>query len=139
MAAVTTTPDLVEELVPTVERLFDRHLGATKAWLPHELVPWERAVDSKPLEAFDEAASPLSFGVRAALVVNLLTEDNLPYYFETINRRFEPDVWRQWARRWTAEEMRHSIVIRDYMTVSHLVDLAQLEHARMHQVSGGIV
>src|SRR5207342_1800164 len=61
------------------------------------------------------------------------------HYFETINRVFVSDVWREWARRWTAEEMRHSIVIRDYMTVSHLVDLAQLEGARMHQVSGGIV
>ena len=81
----------------------------------------------------------LSFGVRSALVVNLLTEDNLPYYYETINRVFANDVWREWARRWTAEEMRHSIVIRDYMTVTHTVDLAPLEQARMHQVSGGIV
>ena len=135
----TMTHNLVEELVPTVERLFERHLGATKAWLPHELVPWERAVDSKPRDAFDPDRSPLSFGVRSALVVNLLTEDNLPYYYETINRVFAPEVWREWARRWTAEEMRHSIVIRDYMTVSHLVDLAQLEAARMHQVSGGVV
>src|SRR4051794_21074833 len=139
MAAVTMTHDLVEELVPTVERLFDRHLGATKSWLPHELVPWERAVESKPREAFDEASSPLSFGVRSALVVNLLTEDNLPYYFETINRTFANDAWREWARRWTAEEMRHAIVIRDYMTVTHAVDLEALEHARMQQVCGGQV
>ena len=55
MTATTTTHDLVEELVPTVERLYDRHLGATKAWLPHELIPWERAVESKPREAFNEA------------------------------------------------------------------------------------
>ena len=131
--------DLIEELTPTVERLFERHLGATKAWLPHELVPWERAVESDPRGEWNEDASPLSFGVRSTLVVNLLTEDNLPYYYETINRVFANDVWRQWARRWTAEEMRHSIVIHDYMTVTHSVDLAALEHARMQQVSGGLV
>jgi acyl-[acyl-carrier-protein] desaturase len=139
MTTTTFSNDLVEELVPTVERLYERHLGATKSWLPHELIPWERAVESKPRDAFDEAGSPLSFGVRSALVVNLLTEDNLPYYYETINRVFTHDVWRVWNRRWVAEEMRHAIVIRDYITVSHSVDLASLEEGRMHQVSGGLV
>src|SRR6478752_4545752 len=139
MAAVTMTQDLVEELVPTVERLFERHLTATKAWMPHELVPWERAVVSAPNAAWDEDASSLPGGVRSALIVNLLTEDNLPYYYETIHRTFANDVWREWARRWVAEEMRHSIVIRDYMTVTHSVDLEALEHARMQQVCGGEV
>jgi acyl-[acyl-carrier-protein] desaturase len=139
MTSATITNDLVEELVPTVERLYERHLGAAKAWLPHELIPWERAVESKPREAWNVDDSPLSFGVRSALVVNLLTEDNLPYYYETINRVFTPDVWRVWARRWVAEEMRHAIVIRDYITVTHSVDLAALEAGRMHQVSGGVV
>jgi acyl-[acyl-carrier-protein] desaturase len=139
MTAAMTTHDLVEELVPTVERLYERHLGAAKAWLPHELIPWERAVESKPRDAFDVDASPLSYGVRSALVVNLLTEDNLPYYYETINRTFTPEVWRVWARRWVAEEMRHAIAIRDYITVTHSVDLAALEAARMQQVSGGVV
>lgn len=139
MTSTAITNDLVEELVPTVERLYERHLGATKAWLPHELIPWERAVESKPRDAWNADDSPLSFGVRSALVVNLLTEDNLPYYYETINRVFTPDVWRVWARRWVAEEMRHAIVIRDYITVTHSVDLAALEAGRMQQVSGGVV
>jgi acyl-[acyl-carrier-protein] desaturase len=131
--------DLVSELAPTVERLFERHLATTKPWMPHELVPWERAAASDPRGPWDEQRSPLAAGVRNALVVNLLTEDNLPYYFETIHRLFAHDVWREWGRRWTAEEMRHSIVIRDYIAVTHAVDLAALEHARMHQVSTGQV
>ena len=135
----TTSPDLVEILVPRVEQLFERHLATTKAWLPHELIPWERAADTSPNAPWDEARSTLPAGVRSALVVNLLTEDNLPYYFETINRMFANDVWREWARRWTAEEMRHAIVIRDYITVTHAVDLEALEHARMQQVCGGQV
>jgi acyl-[acyl-carrier-protein] desaturase len=134
-----TTIDLVQELAPTVERLFDRHLSTTKSWMPHDLVPWERAAASDPRGEWNADASPLPFGVRSALVVNLLTEDNLPYYFETINRVFAHDLWRTWARRWTAEEMRHSIVIRDYIAVTHSVDLDALEHARMQQVCGGAV
>ena len=31
-------------------------------------------------------------------------------------------VWGEWARRWTAEEGRHSIVIRDYLTVTRPID-----------------
>jgi len=135
----TTSADLVEVLTPQVERLYERHLAATKAWLPHELIPWERADTSAPRDAWDPASSTLSSGVRSALVVNLLTEDNLPYYYETIHRMFANDVWREWARRWVAEEMRHAIVIRDYITVTHAVDLVALERARMHQVCGGQV
>ncbi|HEV7523441.1 MAG TPA: acyl-ACP desaturase [Acidimicrobiia bacterium] len=136
---LTTSRDLVDVLTPQVEQLFERHLATTKSWMPHELVPWERAVESAPRDPWDPERSPLSSGVRSALVVNLLTEDNLPYYFETINRMFANDVWREWARRWTAEEMRHAIVIRDYITVTHAVDLEALENARMHQVCGGQV
>ncbi len=139
MIATIAPNALVEELVPTVERLYERHLGATKAWMPHELIPWERAVESKPREAWNENDARLAHGVRAALVVNLLTEDNLPYYYETINRVFTSDAWRVWNRRWVAEEMRHAIVIRDYITVTHSVDLNALEEGRMHQVSGGVV
>jgi acyl-[acyl-carrier-protein] desaturase len=139
MTLTTTKHDLVEELTPTVERLYERHLGAAKAWLPHELIPWERAVEATPREPWTVEGSRLSFGVRSALVVNLLTEDNLPYYYETIHRVFAHDVWRVWARRWVAEEMRHAIVIRDYITVTHAVDLARLEAGRMQQVCGGAV
>jgi acyl-[acyl-carrier-protein] desaturase len=134
-----TEIDLVDALTPRVETLFERHLATTKPWLPHELIPWERASDSNPRGAWSSEQSALPCGVRSALVVNLLTEDNLPYYFETINRVFANDVWREWARRWTAEEMRHGIVIRDYITVTHAVDLVALEHARMLQVCGAQV
>ena len=44
------------------------------------------------------------------------------------------EIWGVWARRWTAEEGRHSIVIRDYLTVTGMVDPVALERARMHQV-----
>jgi acyl-[acyl-carrier-protein] desaturase len=139
MTLVASSNDLVEALTPTVERLFERHLGATKPWLPHELIPWERAAESAPADEWNAETARLPFGVRSALVVNLLTEDNLPYYYETLHHVFVNDVWREWARRWVAEEMRHSIVIRDYITVTHSVDLAALEHGRMQQVCGGNV
>ncbi|MEY2434601.1 MAG: acyl-[acyl-carrier-protein] desaturase [Acidimicrobiaceae bacterium] len=130
---------LLAELAPVAERLYDRHDAAAKEWFPHEMVPWTLGRDFLPDEAWDPHEVPMPDGVRSALFVNLLTEDNLPYYFRTIESMFGADsIWGQWVRRWTAEEGRHSIVIRDYLTVTRSVDPVALERARMHQVSTGI-
>jgi acyl-[acyl-carrier-protein] desaturase len=102
-------------------------------------VPWSRGRDFEPGEEWDPEAFPLPAAVRDALFVNLLTEDNLPYYFHTIDNIFGPGVWGEWIRRWTAEEQRHSIVIRDYLTVTRALDPVELERARMAQVSGAKV
>src|SRR3954452_24874003 len=130
---------LLRELTPVAESLMERHLSTTKEWFPHEMVPWSRGRDFAPDEAWDPQEVPMPDGVRSALFVNLLTEDNLPYYFRTIEALFGADsVWGAWVRRWTAEEGRHSIVIRDYLTVTRSVDPVALERARMHQVATGI-
>src|SRR3954453_20598736 len=130
---------VLDHLLPTVDRLLERHLSTTKEWMPHELVTWRRGRDFVPGEEWDEGEFPLPPAVRSALFVNLLTEDNLPHYFETINRVFGQEAWRVWARRWTAEEMRHALVIRDYLTVTRAIDPVELERARMIQVAGGEV
>jgi acyl-[acyl-carrier-protein] desaturase len=131
---------LLHELTPVAEQLLERHVSTAKEWFPHELVPWGRGRDFAPGEAWDPEEAPLPEATRSALFVNLLTEDNLPYYFRTIERMFGADaVWGVWARRWTAEEMRHSIVIRDYLTVTRAIDPVALERGRMRQVSGGEV
>jgi acyl-[acyl-carrier-protein] desaturase len=135
-----TDAALLHELTPTVEALLDRHLDLSKEWFPHLLVPWSQGRDFAPGEEWDPAAAPVPGGVRSALLVNLLTEDNLPYYFHTIDRLFGADgAWGEWSRRWTAEEGRHSIVLRDYLTVTRQVDPVALERARMQQVCGRVV
>src|SRR4051794_1960143 len=130
---------LLHELGPVAERLYERHDGAAKEWFPHEMVPWSRGRDFAPGAVWDPDEVSMPDGVRSALFVNLLTEDNLPYYFRTIEALFGADsIWGVWVRRWTAEEGRHSIVIRDYLTVTRSIDPIALERARMHQVSTGI-
>jgi len=138
-AADETRPFLTE-LEPTVARLLDRHLAQSKEWFPHELVPWSRGRDFEPGWEWSPDEATLPDEVRSSLFVNLLTEDNLPYYFRTIESAFGRDsAWGEWNRRWTAEEGRHSIVIRDYLTVTRAIDPVTLERARMAQVSCGQV
>ncbi|MFV0523333.1 MAG: acyl-ACP desaturase [Acidimicrobiales bacterium] len=131
---------LLAELAPEAERLLERHLSGTKEWHPHTMVPWSRGRDFDPDYEWSPEETNLSEPVRAALFVNLLTEDNLPYYFRDIERMFGRDgAWGEWVRRWTAEEARHSAVIRDYLTVTRAVDPGELEDARMVQMAGGRV
>ena len=130
------TAALLAELEPVAARLLDRHLSQAKEWFPHQLVPYSRGADFEPDYEWSPADTTLPEEVRSALFVNLLTEDNLPYYFATIDRVFTRNsAWWEWSRRWTAEEGRHSIVIRDYLTVTRTIDPVSLERARMAQVS----
>src|SRR5690606_27891557 len=48
-------------------------------------------------------------------------------------------AWGEWVRRWTAEEGRHAIVIRDYLSVTRAIDPVRLERGRMAQVQRGVV
>ena len=131
---------LVNELEPVAAGLLEKHLATSKEWFPHELVPWSRGRDFEPGEEWDPNEVDLDPAVRSSLFVNLLTEDNLPYYFRTIESMFGRDsAWGTWVRRWTAEEGRHSIVMRDYLTVTRMLDPVALERARMQQVEGGEV
>jgi len=134
---------LLRELEPAAEALLDRHLAAAKEWFPHEVVPYSRGRDAVAGQDWHEDDADLGgitidAAVRSALVVNLLTEDNLPYYFRSVERMFGADgVWGAWARRWTAEEGRHSMAIYGYLMTTRAVDPVALERGRMAQVSGG--
>ena len=129
---------LLADLEPSVERLYERHLSQTKEWHPHALVPWSRGQDYPADYEWSPEESGLSDEARSALFVNVLTEDNLPYYFRDIERMFGRDgAWGHWIRRWTAEEGRHGQVIHDYLAVTRAVDPVTLERARMAQVQCG--
>ncbi|MFW2382051.1 MAG: acyl-ACP desaturase [Acidimicrobiales bacterium] len=128
------------ELEPEAERLLERHIASVKEWHPHTMVPYSRGRDFEPDYEWSPEDTDLSPEARSALFVNLLTEDNLPYYFRDIERMFGPDgAWGEWVRRWTAEEGRHSVVIRDYLTVTRSIDPVALERGRMIQMSKGEV
>ncbi|HLK42993.1 MAG TPA: acyl-ACP desaturase [Thermoleophilia bacterium] len=129
---------LLDALSTPAGTYLDRHLGMTKEWFPHELVPWGQGRDFTPDETWDPDEFALPDAVRSALLVNLLTEDNLPFYFHAIECRFPGSgAWSTWNRRWTAEEGRHSIVIRDWLMVTRAIDPVALERGRMHQVCVG--
>jgi acyl-[acyl-carrier-protein] desaturase len=140
MATMNQT-QLLLELEQVVEENLNRHLKVAKEWFPHEYVPWsdgrnyDGPLDGDPWSPED---SPMSDVARSSLIVNLLTEDNLPSYHHEIASLFGRDAaWGDWVHRWTAEEGRHGIAIRDYLLTTRAVDPIELERLRMDHMSTG--
>ncbi|WP_433253554.1 acyl-ACP desaturase [Streptosporangium sp. CA-135522] len=133
--------ELLLELEPVVAGELDRHDKVAKEWFPHEYVPWSEGRDYDGIfggEAWVETDSKLPEEARVSLIVNLLTEDNLPSYHYEIATAFGRDAaWGTWVHRWTAEEGRHGTAIRDYLTVTRAVDPVALERARMTHMGEG--
>ena len=137
MQTVVAPNDVLRELEPAVEGMLERHLSTAQEWFPHEYVPWEqgRSFTDEPWEL---GHSRLSGVARTAMELNLLTEDNLPYYHLAIWETFGGEgAWGTWVHRWTAEEGRHGIAIRDYLLTTRAVDPDELERLRMTHMSGG--
>ena len=141
MSAPLSQTQLLLELEPVVEANLNRHLTMAKEWFPHEYVPWSEGRNyDGPLEGdpWTVEDSQMSDVARSALVVNLLTEDNLPSYHHEIATLFGREAaWGDWVHRWTAEEGRHGIAIRDYLLTTRAVDPVQLERLRMDHMSTG--
>jgi acyl-[acyl-carrier-protein] desaturase len=136
-----TQTELLLELNPVVERELNRHIPVAKEWFPHEYIPWSdgRTYDGVlGGEPWTETDSTLTDVARSALIINLLTEDNLPSYHHEIAVLFGRDqAWGDWVHRWTAEEGRHGLALRDYLSVTRAVDPVQLERLRMEHMSKG--
>ncbi|MFJ5674922.1 acyl-ACP desaturase [Streptomyces sp. NPDC093097] len=139
--AAWTDTRLLYALEEVVEKELNRHLKVAKEWMPHEYVPWsdgrnfDGVLEGEPWAPEQSKVTDIG---RTALVVNLLTEDNLPSYHHEIATLFGRDgAWGTWVHRWTAEEGRHGIVMRDYLLASRAVDPVELERFRMAHMSAG--
>ena len=132
---------LIRDLEPVVAVELDRHIATTKDWYPHEYVPWSEGRDfAGPLngDAWEAKDSKLTTVAQDSLVLNLMTEDNLPSYHTEIALSMGRDgAWNTWINRWTAEEARHSIVLRDYLMATRGVDPNELEDLRMAHMQVG--
>jgi acyl-[acyl-carrier-protein] desaturase len=136
-----TQTEFLLELNPLVEKELNRHIPVAKEWFPHEYIPWSEGRNFDGVLGGDpwlETDSTLSDVARTALIINLLTEDNLPSYHHEIAVLFGRDAaWGDWVHRWTAEEGRHGAALRDYLTVTRAVDPVELERLRMVHMSQG--
>ncbi|MFD3566925.1 acyl-ACP desaturase [Streptomyces sp. NPDC058671] len=132
---------LLRELEPVVAKAVDVHLESAEDWYPHQYTPWSRGADFDGVlggTPWEPEQGTLGKAARDGLVHNLLSEDNLPSYHRVIAELFTRDgAWGTWINRWTVEEGRHSIAIRDYLMVTRAVDPVTLENDRTAHVQNG--
>jgi len=137
MTTTLSPQQMMRELEPLVAKAMDRHLAQAGEWFPHEFVPYE-AGRNYLHEPWQPSDSTLPDIAKIAIELNLLTEDNLPYYTVALTEGFgKTEAWGAWVRRWTAEEGRHSILLRDYLVVTRGIDPVALERNRMDMVQRG--
>ncbi len=129
--------ELLEAVEPDVARLVEEHEKRRKHWYYHDLVPWERAESFRD-KPWDPSQCTLSEDARASLALNLLTEDNLPWYHRGLATELPRDsMWDRWLGIWTAEEGQHSVAIRTYLLASRNSDPEALENDRMDTMKSG--
>ncbi len=118
----------------------ERHISMAKPWYPHDYIPWDEGRNFALLGGQDWTPEQQRFSdaARTSLIVNLLTEDNLPSYHTAIaSVSAGHGAWLEWLNRWTAEEARHAVAIRDYLVVTRSVDPVAVEDMRMTHMSEG--
>ena len=92
--------ELLRELEPVAEANLERHLDLAKPWNPHDYIPWSDGRNFAMLGGDDWSPeqSTLSKVAKAAMVTNLLTEDNLPSYHRGLAENFSMDgAWGTWV------------------------------------------
>jgi acyl-[acyl-carrier-protein] desaturase len=129
--------ELLDAVDADVRKLMEEHKSRREHWYAHEIVPWERGRNFRD-EPWDESQCTISPEARTSLVLNLLTEDNLPYYHAEIEAHIGDNAaLKEWNHLWTAEDGQHSIALRSYLLTSRNADPIELEDDRLATMTTG--
>ena len=138
--AALSNDDLINALEKALPEIAEEHAAAALSWNPGDWVPWDLGRNFAFLGGDDyvPADSTLDETAAAGLLALLLCKDNLPSYHRVLAMHFPPfSDWRQLVGVWTAEDNRHSIVLRDYLVVTRALDPVDAENRRrIHVVQG---
>ena len=96
------TQEPLKELEPVAAENVNRHLSMAQVMHPHDYVPWDEGRNFAAMGGvdWDPEQSKLSEVAKAAMITNLLTEDNLPSYHREIAENFSRDgAWVTWVGR----------------------------------------
>ncbi|EGD56447.1 acyl-ACP desaturase [Gordonia neofelifaecis] len=138
--AVLSNDDLINALEKALPEIAEEHAEGAISWTPSDWVPWDLGRNFAFLGGtdYDPSESKLSETAAAGLQALLLTKDNLPSFHRVLAMHFPAfSDWRQLVGVWTAEDNRHSIVLRDYLVVTRALDPVEAENRRrIHVVAG---
>ena len=134
-----TKVEVLRDLEAKVAELMAAHEAKRPLWFPADLL------DAKPGESQVEhekglMARALSMPdpIKAALALNLLTEEGLPHFHRLLAVYLGDDShWTNWNNLWTAEEDRHGAVLTDYCKSTRILDRRTLEVMQFAYIKAG--
>jgi len=131
--------EVLADLEPLIDDLMEQHEAKRVLWFPSELLAPPPDTDPDQwVKDLRKRAEGITFPMRVALSLNLLTEEGLPHFHRLLAVYLGSDsIWTKWTNLWTAEEDRHGAILHDYMHDSRLVDNPVLEKMQFEYIKAG--
>ncbi len=137
--AFFTKIEVLKDLESRVNELTAAHDEKRPLWFPSDLLGPKPGEDpDRHAEELRKRAEGIPDAVRAALALNLLTEEGLPHFHRLLAVHLPEDShWRNWNNLWTAEEDRHGAVLHDYLRDTRILDQRRLEVMQFSYLKSG--
>ena len=131
--------EVLEDLEPKVRQLMTVHEEKRELWFPADLMgPAPDECPDTHRAALRKRAEGIPDSVRAALAVNLLTEEGLPHFHRLLAVYLGNEShWHRWNNLWTAEEDRHGQVLHDYAREASIFNQRRLEEMQFEYLRAG--
>jgi acyl-[acyl-carrier-protein] desaturase len=131
--------EVLRDLESKVRDMMAVHEAKRELWFPHDLLgPRPDASPDDHLAELRKHAAGIPDAARAALALNLLTEEGLPHFHRLLAVYLGEDShWQAWNNLWTAEEDRHGQILHDYGRDTRLFDQRQLEEMQFEYIRAG--
>jgi acyl-[acyl-carrier-protein] desaturase len=131
--------EVLQDLEEKVRELMEIHERKRELWFPSDLLG--PAPDEDPdahVAQLRSRADGIPDPARAALALNLLTEEGLPHFHRLLAVYLGDDsFWRSWNNLWTAEEDRHGQVLHDYARDTRILQQRKLEEMQFEYLRAG--
>ena len=131
--------EVLQDLEEKVGELMETHERKRELWFPADLMaPGPDECPDTHLATLRSRAAGIPDHARAALALNLLTEEGLPHFHRLLAVYLgDESFWRGWNNLWTAEEDRHGQVLHDYARDTHLLQQRKLEEMQFEYLRAG--
>ena len=131
--------EVLEDLEEKVRELMEIHERKRELWFPSDLLgPAEGECPDANVAQLRAQAAGIPDAARAALALNLLTEEGLPHFHRLLAVYLgDESFWRSWNNLWTAEEDRHGQVLHDYVRDTRLLKQRKLEEMQFEYLRAG--
>ena len=131
--------EVLRDLEEPVRELRENHERKRELWFPSDLLaPEPEGCPEDFVRRLRDQADGIPDPIRAALALNMLTEEGLPHFHRLLAVYLGDDShWRAWNNLWTAEEDRHGQVLHDYCRDTRLFDQRKIEEMQFEYLRRG--